>query len=52
MTGLLEESHRRVQTLLHEKEALLRRLAGALLEKEVLEGEELAAFAREAKPGD
>jgi cell division protease FtsH len=38
---ILERAHRQVQELLTAKKPLLEQLAGLLLEKEVLEGEEL-----------
>ncbi|MBI5015504.1 MAG: ATP-dependent zinc metalloprotease FtsH [Deltaproteobacteria bacterium] len=46
---LLEEAHTRVRAILGQRRELLGRLARLLLEREVLEGEELARFAREAR---
>ena len=50
MARLLEEAHQRVRSIVEEKKGLLERLAKVLLEREVLEGEELAQFAREGSP--
>jgi cell division protease FtsH len=49
MARLLEEAHQRVRSIVEEKKELLERLAKVLLEREVLEGGELAEFAREAR---
>jgi cell division protease FtsH len=49
MARLLEEAHQRVRSIVEQKKGLLERLAKVLLEREVLEGEELAEFAREAR---
>jgi cell division protease FtsH len=43
---MLERAHRQVQALLTAKKTLLEQLAGLLLEKEVLEGEELRRVIR------
>jgi cell division protease FtsH len=43
---ILERAHRQVQTLLTARKPLLEQLAGLLLEKEVLEGEELRRVIR------
>jgi cell division protease FtsH len=51
MARLLEEAHQRVRAIVEQKKGLLERLAKVLLEREVLEGEELAQFAREARDG-
>ncbi len=45
---ILERAHRQVQALLTAKKPLLEQLAGLLLEKEVLEGEELRRVIRAA----
>jgi cell division protease FtsH len=52
MAGLLGAAHDRVRAVLRGKRPLLERIAQALLEKEVLEGKALQAFAREAKEVD
>jgi cell division protease FtsH len=49
MARLLDEAHQRVRSIIEQKKGLLERLAKVLLEREVLEGEELAEFAREAR---
>jgi len=51
MARLLDEAHQRVRSLVEQKKGLLERLAKVLLEQEVLEGEDLARFAREARDG-
>ena len=51
MARLLEEAHQRVRSIIEQKKELLERLAQVLLDREVLEGEELAQFAQEARGG-
>jgi cell division protease FtsH len=50
--GILERAHRHVQELLTAKKSLLQQLASLLLEKEVLEGEELRRIIRAASDTD
>ncbi len=52
MAALLAAAQKRVGALLEGKRGLLERMAQALLKQEVLEGDELAAFAREARSGE
>jgi len=52
MGSLLAAAQERVRSVLHGKRPLLERMARVLLDKEVLEGEALQAFAREAREGD
>jgi cell division protease FtsH len=49
--GILERAHHQVQALLMAKKPLLEQLAGLLLEKEILEGEELRQIIRTAAEG-
>ncbi|QCQ21020.1 ATP-dependent zinc metalloprotease FtsH [Desulfoglaeba alkanexedens] len=49
MAVLMEEAHQKVRFILMEKREYLDRLASILLEKEVLEGEELKRFAEEVR---
>jgi cell division protease FtsH len=50
MGKILGDAHERVRRLLGEKRELLEKMAQVLLQREVLEGEELARFAEEARP--
>ncbi|MHB8763498.1 MAG: ATP-dependent zinc metalloprotease FtsH [Deferrisomatales bacterium] len=49
MARLLQEAHEKVRSIVEQKRELLERLAKVLLEREVLEGEELDQFAREVR---
>jgi cell division protease FtsH len=49
---ILERAHRRVRDLLTAKQPLLEQLAQRLLEKEVLEGEELRQVIRTSEGAD
>jgi cell division protease FtsH len=52
LAALLTTAQQQVRALLDRKRGLLEKIAQALLEKEVLEGGELAAFAEEARDSD
>ena len=49
---ILERAHRQVRELLAAQKSLLEKLAGLLLEKEILEGEELRRIIRAAAEAD
>ncbi|MBI5444037.1 MAG: ATP-dependent metallopeptidase FtsH/Yme1/Tma family protein [Deltaproteobacteria bacterium] len=49
MSRIIDEALQAVRSRLTAKKSLLERLAGVLLEREALEGEELEPFAREAR---
>ncbi len=50
VSRIITEAHRKVHSQLKEQRSFLERLARILLEKEVIEGDELKAFADEVKP--
>jgi len=46
---IIEESYQRVKTILNDKKELLKKVAQTLLEKEVIEGEELRLLIKEER---